>query len=126
MGEFVMSDDGQVEMVPGGGEGAGEVAALRARLLQAELRAEAARAGMVDLDGVKMVDLAKVVLDEAGGLRDGVGVMAALRAAKPYLFGRSSSSAAPLPKAEPPKVRTAMEMSVEEWRAARAELLRRR
>lgn len=102
------------------------VVALRARLVQAELRAEAARAGMVDLDGVKMVDLAKVAMDEEGGVKDGAGVMAALKAAKPYLFGRSSSSAAPLPKAEPPAVRSAMKMSEDEWRAARAELLRRR
>ena len=99
---------------------------LRARLVQAELRAEAARAGMVDLDGVKMVDLAKVMVDEEGGVKDGAGVMAALKAAKPYLFGRSSSSAAPLPKAEPPAVKSAMKMSEDEWRVARAELLRRR
>ena len=112
--------------VAAGADAGVEVAALRARLVQAELRAEAARAGMVDLDGVKMVDLATLALDEAGGLKDGVGVMAALRAAKPYLFGRSSSSAAPLPKAEPPQVKSAMKMSEEEWKVARAELLRRR
>ena len=122
-----MSEDVQSgEAVTGSAEGAADLAALRGRLLQAELRAEAARAGMVDLDGVKMIDLATVVVDEGGGLKDGAGVMAALRAAKPYLFGRSSSSVAAAPKAEPPKVKTAMQMSEEEWKAARAELLRRR
>ena len=115
------------EAVAGSAEAAADIAALRGRLLQAELRAEAARAGMVDLDGVKLIDLAKVGGGrDAGGLKDGAGVMAALRAAKPYLFGRSSSSVAATPKAEPPKVKTAMEMSVEEWRVARAELLKRR
>lgn len=104
----------------------GEVATLRARLLQAELKAEAIRAGMVDLDGVKLIDVGGVKVDEAGSLVDGAGLMAGLRASKPWLFGRSSSSAAVAPRAEPPRARKAMEMTVDEWKAARAELLRRR
>lgn len=103
-----------------------EVAALRARLLQAELRAEAIRAGMVDLDGVKLIEPAAVKVNEAGDLVDGPGVMRALRAAKPWLFAGSSSSSAMAPRAEAPRVKKATEMSVDEWRAARAELLRRR
>ena len=104
----------------------GEVAVLRARLLAAELKAEAIRAGMVDLDGVKLIDPAAVAVNEAGELVDGAGVMRALRVAKPWLFGGSSSSAAVAPRAEPPRAKTAMQMSVDEWRVARAELLRRR
>ena len=42
------------------------VAVLRERLVQAELRTEAVRAGMVDLDGVKLIDKAALVVDEAG------------------------------------------------------------
>lgn len=103
-----------------------DVAALRARLLQAELRTEAARAGMVDLDGVKLIEAGSVKVDAGGGLVDGAALMAALRVSKPYLFGRSSSSGAVAPRAEPPRAKTAMEMTVEEWRAARAELLRRK
>jgi hypothetical protein len=103
-----------------------EVAALRALLLHSELKAEAIRAGMVDLDGVKLIDMAGVKVTEAGELVDGAKVMSALRAAKPWLFGRSSSSVAQAPRAEAPKAKTAMDMSVDEWRAARAELLRRR
>ena len=103
-----------------------EIATLKARLLQAELRTEAVRAGMVDLDGVKLIDASALKVSEAGELVDGVGVMAALRAAKPWLFGRgNSSSAAQAPRAEPLRPKKATEMTVEEWRAARAELLRR-
>lgn len=115
-----MADEGEV--LP-------EVAMLRERLLQAELRTEAVRAGMVDLDGVKLIDRAGLTVDASGGLVDGAGVMSALKVEKPYLFGGvarvSSSSGAVAPRAAAPTTKTAMEMSVEEWRAARALLLRR-
>lgn len=110
-----------------------EVAALRERLLQSELRTEAVRAGMIDLDGVKLIDKTALKLDETGGLVDGAGLMVAFKAEKPWLFGAgqrassslsSSSSGAVAPRAGTPAVKTAMEMTVEEWRAARANLLR--
>ena len=104
-----------------------EVVVLRERLLQAELRTEAVRAGMVDLDGVKLIDASALKVDAAGGLVDGSAVMVALKVEKPWLFGggrASSSSGAVAPRAAAPAVKTAMEMSVEEWRAARAALLR--
>ncbi len=106
---------------------AAQVAALRARLVQAELRTAAARAGMVDLDGVKLVDASGLSVNEAGELELAGAIMVKLRQEKPYLFGRgNSSSPASAPKAQPPKAKTAMEMTVDEWRIARAELLRRR
>lgn len=104
-----------------------QLATLRGKLVQAELRTAAARAGMIDLDGVKLVDTTGLSLNEAGELQDGPEIMLRLRQSKPWLFGRGSTSSAALaPRATPPKVKTAMEMSVEEWRVARAELLRRR
>ncbi len=104
-----------------------QVSALRARLVQAELRTAAARAGMVDLDGVKLVDAAGLSVNEAGELELAGAIMVKLRQEKPWLFGRvSSSSLAAAPRAVPPKAKTAMEMTVDEWRIARAELLRRR
>ena len=104
-----------------------QVAALRGKLVQAELRTAAARAGMIDLDGIKLVETAGLSLNDAGELPNGAEIMVRLRQEKPWLFGRaSSSSAAVAPRSTPPKAKTAMEMSVEEWRIARAELLRRR
>ena len=81
---------------------------------------------MIDLDGVKLIDPAVLVVNEAGELVDGAGSMRALRVAKPWLFGGSSSSAAVAPRAEPLRAKTGMQMGVDEWRLARAELLRRR
>lgn len=103
-----------------------EVAVLKARLVQAELKAAAIKAGIVDLDGIKLVDMATVKTNDSGELVDGAGVMRALRVAKPYLFGGSSSSLATAPRVATGEAKTAMKMSTEEWRAARAELLRRR
>jgi len=115
----------------GTGDGAGpdlaaQNTALRARLVQAELRMEALRAGMVDLDGVRLIDPGAIRLTEAGGLEGGAALMTRLRQDKPWLFGRgSSSSGAAAPSAAPAAPRSAMDMGVDEWRAARAELLRR-
>lgn len=106
---------------------AAENAALRTRLVQAELRTEALRAGMVDLDGVRLIDPGAIQLTETGGLEGGSALMTRLRQDKPWLFGRgSSSSGAAAPTAAPAAPRSAMDMGVDEWRAARAELLRRR
>lgn len=121
-----MEDSEVVENANALAEPGDEVVALRARLLQAELKAAAIRAGIVDVDAVKLVDMATVRTNDAGELVDGVGVMKALRATKPYLFGASSSSAAVAPRVASGEIKTAMTMSPEEWKAARAELLRRR
>ncbi len=117
-----MSNENEIEVEA---EVPAEVLALRARLVQAELRTEAVRAGIVDLDGVKLLDATGLSLNAAGELEGGPALIAGLRASKPWLFGRSSSSASVAPRATPPKPRLATEMSLEEWRAARAELLRR-
>jgi hypothetical protein len=97
------------------------------RLVRAELKAEAVRAGMVDLDGVKLIDTSKLKLDENGEVAGVQGILRELRRAKPWLFGSSSSSStAGVPPAQSPKAKLATEMSIEEWQKARAELLRRR
>lgn len=122
-----MSEDSG-EVVEVSTEATAEMTALRARLVQAELRTEAVRAGMVDLDGVRLVDVSGLVLG-ADGIEGGAALMARMREAKPWLFGRAganSSSGGRPPAVVAVKAKTAMEMSEEEWRAARAELLRRR
>jgi hypothetical protein len=98
-----------------------------ARLREAELKAEAIRAGIVDLDGLKLLDASASAAKTGGAQEDAAHVIAKLRRDKPWLFvAASSSSTAIVPQAAPMKRKLATEMSVEEWRAARAELLRRR
>jgi hypothetical protein len=91
------------------------------RLLQANLRTEAVRAGMVDLDGLKLIDPAGVRVDSEGNILDGKALMTALRKQKPWLFGgMSSSNTTPAPSSIPVKQKMAMDMNDEEYAAARA------
>ena len=101
--------------------------AVEARVIRAELKAEAVRAGMVDLDGLKLIDPSEVRLSPAGEVEGAAALMNRLRRSKPWLFGTAStSSAAPAPPATPPRAKRAAEMTDAEYRAAKAELLRRR
>ena len=63
-----------------------EVSALRGRLLQAELRTAAVRAGMVDLDGLKLLDTSQVTLNDRDEVVGAEALMAQMRRAKPWLF----------------------------------------
>jgi len=103
-------------------------AEANARLIRAELKAEAIRAGMIDLDGLKLIDLAEVGLNPSGEVADAASILAKLKRTKPWLFGNASSSSAAAnpPRPEPPRMRHARELSHEEWLAARAALLRRK
>jgi hypothetical protein len=102
-------------------------ASARTRLIRAELKTEAVRAGMVDLDGLKLIDTDKLELTNAGDLADAVGVMRNLKREKPWLFGGvSTSSSAVAPPSHPPAQKLATAMTDAEWRAARADLLKRR
>lgn len=97
----------------------------RARLVHAELKVEAVRAGIVDLDGLKLLDHENIELTSAGEIANGRELMAQLRQAKPWLFsGTSSSSLANPPRAQPPRQKFATEMTDDEYRAARALLLK--
>ncbi len=98
-----------------------------ARLREAELKAEAVRAGILDLDGLKLLDPSMLSAQGAEAHDYVARIIGKLRRDKPWLFAAaSSSSTAAAPQAAPIKRKLATEMSVEEWRAARAELLRRR
>jgi len=97
------------------------------RLIQAELRAEAFKAGMVDMDGLRLIDAAELTIDESGQVKGAAAVMTRMRRDKPWLFAaQSSSSAAGVPKHSSVREKLATEMTLDEWRTARADLLRRR
>ena len=97
----------------------------RTRVLQAELKVEAIRAGIVDLDGLKLLDLKDVRLTSEGELLNAAELMTQLRRTKPWLFGgTSSSSQASPPPTQPPRQKLATEMTDDEYRAARAAILK--
>jgi len=97
-----------------------------AQVIKAELKVEAMRAGMIDLDGLKLIDLAPLKLNDKGEVDGAMQLMAQLKRSKPWLFGRAfTSSSASAPPAQPPRQKLASEMTVEEYREARAALLRR-
>jgi len=103
-------------------------AEVNAKLIRAELKAEAIRAGMVDLDGLKLLNMDDVRLTEAGDVADATAMLAQLKRTKPWLFATaaSSSAAANPPRPEAPRARHANELTHEEWLSARASLVRRR
>ena len=96
-------------------------------LVKAHLQAEAARAGMVDLDGLKMLDLSNVTVGENGEVKGAAELMERVRKDKPWLFGRPFTSApGGAPPAQPPRQKLATEMSDAEYQVAREAILRHR
>ena len=96
------------------------------RVIQAEMKVEAMRAGMVDLDGLKFLDLTQARLEDNGGVAGGKELIGQLKRAKPWLFtAPSSSSVARVPPSRPARVKLATEMTDEEYRAARANIIKR-
>jgi hypothetical protein len=97
------------------------------RAIHSELRAEAMRHGMVDLDGLKLINPDEATIDDDGIVHGVAAIMTKLRRDKPWLFGApSSSSVAGVPAPAATRTKLATEMTLDEWRTARAELLRRR
>lgn len=104
---------------------AGANDAANARVIRAELKAEAVRAGMVDLDGLKLADLSTVKLNDDGTVDGASELMVALKKSKPYLFGTPSHSSTP-GNAPPPKgqeTKHASQMTDAEYAAARQKLV---
>ena len=91
------------------------------RIMRSELKAVALKAGMIDLDGLKLADLTKVTLEADGTIKGADEMLEQLKKDKPYLFGQQQSSstttAAPSPK--PTTVKLAKDMTTEEYNAAR-------
>ena len=96
--------------------------AADARVIRAELRAVAAKAGMVDLDGLKLADLSTVKLNEAGEVEGADALMEALKTSKPYLFGNGKSGTSttdPVPSKDGNPVKKISEMTLAEYAIAR-------
>ena len=90
------------------------------RIVRAELKAEALKAGMIDLDGLKLADLSKVKLLDDGEIEGAEALMEELKKAKPYLFGSAStSSTEKRPTASDNQPKLATQMTKEEYAAAR-------
>ncbi len=99
---------------------------MEARVITAELKVEAIRAGMIDLDGLKLIDRQSLRLNDHGELDGAADLMRHMKRTKPWMFGGgSTSSSANAPSAQPPRQKRATEMTDEEYRDARAALLRR-
>lgn len=92
--------------------------AAEQRIIRAELKAAALKAGMHDLDGLKLADLSAIKLDEHGEVIGADDLLAKLKESKPYLFVTASSSN-PEPKPKPGEVvnKKATEMTAEEANA---------
>lgn len=91
------------------------------RVIRAEMKAVAAKAGIVDLDALKLADLSKVTVDENGEVKGAAEVIEQLKKDKPYLFGdfkgnTNNDNKAPPKKGDTPK--KAGEMTDEEYKAA--------
>lgn len=98
--------------------------AAEQRIIRAEMKAAALKAGMVDLDGLKLADLSKVKLTEDGDVEGADALMEELKKAKPYLFGTPNSSNPndPPPK-NPPEKKSAKDMTDAEYEAAKRKLI---
>ncbi len=100
---------------------------FQSRLVVANLRTEAVRAGMIDLDGLKLINLSDTKLGADDSIVGGREMMDRLRRTKPWLFGTSSSSStAAAPASQPVRQKTALEMTEDEYVTARAALTKRR
>lgn len=95
------------------------------RVIRAELKAAALKAGMVDLDGLKLADLSKVKLSESGEVEGAAELMDEMKKSKSWLFTVVTHTSTPSepPPAEPPVGKKATEMSAEEYAAAKSSML---
>ena len=103
----------------------------RGRVLQAELKTQAIRSGIVDLDGLRLADLDALTVNDAGDVEGAEQVIATLRERKPYLFTSDKGSTAagttaqlqrpPVPAQ--PSIVDARGLSREAWQAERDRLL---
>lgn len=89
------------------------------RVIRAEVKAIAIKAGIVDIDGLKLADLSGVTLDDAGDVKGADEAIAALQKSKPYLFAKTTASTQQPPATKTPAKKSAVDMTDAEYREAR-------
>jgi hypothetical protein len=100
--------------------------AARGRILAAELKVAAMKAGLSDLDMLKLVDSSGISVT-SDGVEGADAALAALKASKPQLFGGgNTSSAAAAPKAGEKAAFNALSSPEDEVKARLAEIKSRR
>jgi hypothetical protein len=100
--------------------------AAEKRIIRSELKAVAIKAGIVDLDGLKLLDIDAVKLNDQGEVEGAEALIEGLKTSKPYLFGTpGSSSTSTPPGKDPPAAKKASEMTAEEYAEARKVATRR-
>lgn len=92
------------------------------RIIKAELKAFAVKAGIVDLDGLAFIDMAKVKLTDAGEIEGADEAIDALRKAKPYLFTKTTASTERAPPKTPTEHKKVTELSEADYRAEKRRL----
>ena len=114
------------EMEAAAGRAREDLAAAReaaaARIVLAEVKAAAARAGIVDPDGVRLLDLSAVRLSENGEVEGAEAAVESARRSRPWLFAdaRTSNPAAPPRPRDAREGRDARGMTQKEYEAARS------
>lgn len=95
------------------------------RVLMAELKGEAVKAGLVDLDQLKLLDVTGIKLNAEGKIEGADALFTGLKTSKPYLFGTPNTSSNTQQKPPQPnnEAKKAMDMDDAEYAAAKAALL---
>ncbi len=93
--------------------------AANERIIRAELKAEAVKAGVVDLDVLKLVDLSKLKINDQGEVEGGAELIKQLKESKPHFFGSTNSTekGGQPPKGGDGKPKKVTEMTPEERKA---------
>ena len=104
------------------------------RLIRSELQLRAVQHGILDLDGLRLLDTRAITIGQDGSVLGAEEALTTFRASKPYLFNQGGAVARPLtttarenapPRAEPEPV-DARQLSREQWQVERARLLAHR
>ena len=100
--------------------------AAKEQVKAARLEALALREGLVDLDGLKLLDLSKITQKDDGTFEGVDEVFKAAREAKPYLFGEkvtTTTTTKPAPKPGDPAPIDARKLTPEEYQKEKAAIL---